>query len=55
MILLDSRFMQSISFLTVRQRGEGETKCLLAGCEHVSYAGSLHLILTNEQARATVI
>ena len=34
MILLDSRFMQNISFLTVRQREESETKCLLAGCEH---------------------
>ena len=34
MILLDSRFMQNISFLTVRQNGESETKCLLAGCEH---------------------
>ena len=33
MILLDSRFMQSISFLTVRQGGESETKCLLGGCE----------------------
>ena len=34
MILLDSRFMQNVSFLTVRQNRESETKCLLAGCEH---------------------
>ena len=34
MILLDSRVMQNISFLTVRQIGESETNCLLAGCEH---------------------
>ena len=38
MILLDSRFMQSISFLTVvHQNGESETKCLPAGCEHNDY------------------
>ena len=34
MILRDSRLTQNISFLTVRQSGESETKCLLAGCEH---------------------
>ena len=28
------RFMQNISFLTVCQRGESATKCLLPGCEH---------------------
>ena len=33
-MLLDSRFMQNISFLTVHQNGENETKCLPAGCEH---------------------
>ena len=34
MILLESRFMQNISFLTVRQNGKRETKCLLVGREH---------------------